>query len=855
MIRGLALAAFVALVAVLGSVHPALAAYESVTIVRDAHGEPHIRAASARGAAYGFAYAQMEDQALEVLTGIYRGLGRQAEVLGPDCMPNCFVQDQLTRLFRVPDSANEKFATLPLDTRQRLQAFADGINAYIDDHPDSVPAWASHVTPEAVLANVEWRFVLAQVSRSVDAMPAQGTPNPTSFAQAADDPDIIPDLGASNAFVLAGSKTATGKPILEGDPHLPFTSATQWYGAQLSYPGTSVEGVTFRGLPMIAMGTNGYIAWTNTSNTASLHEQDIYHETLNPLNPNQYLYDGGYRDMTISTALIGVQAQPGVVTPVAVTFRYTHHGPVLSDPISSAADGQPDPPSQEEAYTAKISQYEQVELATQAWEQNEARSIDEMKQALRRGQLSQYNTLAADRDGNIFYVGSSRSGMLNSGLDYTKALDGSDPYTEWQGILPFDQLPQAENPPSGYYQNANNAPWFSAPDQIQMQDLPYYLRRGSNGTRSRRQINLLNAASNLTLEDVERLGMDNYIEFAPSLKALLSQAAADAGADPKVQAGSLILESWGNRASVDSTAYPLFATWVRGLNETALGFSKENPPSLSTTFTSAQKTEARRAMLAAYNGMVNNYGSPEVRYGDLHTITWGSFTAPVSGGDDDVPALRMTGCKAGTPSATFYKLCSVKSGSSYMMNVDMESGRFTVSRPVSDSDDPSSEHYTDNTQIYVADQYRAFPVTDYEVNAEETAREVLTTNIEIVADLVLSQTDEPDPVSVGGVLTYTIDIANGGPSSAGGVTLTDLLPRSARLRSARSDHGRCVQRTPRRVDCNLAGFEASESASVTIVVRPTRAGTIVNTARVDPSESIDPNPANNAAVATTEVMR
>src|SRR5919198_3030925 len=123
--------------AVLSARVPAATAdeYERVDIVRDSHGEPHIRAVTARGAAYGFAYAQMEDQALEVLTGIRRAAGRLAEVQGPDCLPNCFISDQLTRLFRVPDSAAEKFATLPLDSRRRLRSFADGINAYIDAHP------------------------------------------------------------------------------------------------------------------------------------------------------------------------------------------------------------------------------------------------------------------------------------------------------------------------------------------------------------------------------------------------------------------------------------------------------------------------------------------------------------------------------------------------------------------------------------------------------------------------------------------------------------------------------------------------------------------------------------------------
>jgi uncharacterized repeat protein (TIGR01451 family) len=120
-------------------------------------------------------------------------------------------------------------------------------------------------------------------------------------------------------------------------------------------------------------------------------------------------------------------------------------------------------------------------------------------------------------------------------------------------------------------------------------------------------------------------------------------------------------------------------------------------------------------------------------------------------------------------------------------------------------------------------------------------------------DLSLTKTDSPDPVSVGGVLTYTLDIANKGPVSATGVTVTDLLPKNVRLRSARSDHGRCAQRTQRRIECNLAGLANGESTTVTIVVRPTKQGTIVNTATVSASQP-DLAPADNTASATTTVV-
>jgi uncharacterized repeat protein (TIGR01451 family) len=121
------------------------------------------------------------------------------------------------------------------------------------------------------------------------------------------------------------------------------------------------------------------------------------------------------------------------------------------------------------------------------------------------------------------------------------------------------------------------------------------------------------------------------------------------------------------------------------------------------------------------------------------------------------------------------------------------------------------------------------------------------------SDLSLTKTDSPDPVSVGGMLTYTLDVTNNGPASAAGVTVTDQLPKNVRLRSAGADRGRCLQRTPRRIECNLAEISSGETTTVTIVVRPTKAGTILNTATVRASHPLDAVLANNTAIATTDV--
>lgn len=716
-----------AVVGALAAAGPAAA--ERVTIVRDSHGEPHIQAHSAAGAAYGLGRAMMEDQGTYILTALASATGRTAEVIGPACQPSlqaCFNNDQAAHLFRVPESAYENFGSLSKDSRERFKRFAQAINDFVEQHPQQVPAWAFHVNPQDVVAYTEYAIVMSQAGAAVGGGgggDSDSTALDRAFADAAGE---YGGGGASNGFVLAGSKTASGKSIVEGDPHLPFEGATQWYAAQVKYPGTSVEGITFRGFPGIVIGSNGKVAWTHTANGGNQHDSNIYIEQLQPGNRDSYLYGGSYRPMEVTTVPIKVQTAPGTVNTVNVRFRYTIHGPVVSDPLA-AVNGSQATPGAGTARSATVSAFEQVGAAAQAWAENDADNLTEFRDALGHNQISGYNTLAADAD-HIYFTSGGRNGILAPGLPLSGPLDGTDPNQTWQGILPFDQVPQATDPPSGYYQNANNSPWYSAPGQIVKSEVPYYLAKSDgNGNRSQRQAALLDPATNVTLDQAGAIAMDSFVGISPSLQSLL--AAAAAGANAKVVAGNDLIAAWDGHAEINNTAYPLFATWIRGLNETALGFKVANPPPPSTAWTPAQITEARQAMVRAYDGMTAQYGAIAVRYGDLHTFTWGDFTGAVNGGDDGpLATLRMSNCKnqPGSNSPDYYYPCAVRGGSSYMFQTDLANGNLMrVVRPVSDSDDPASRFYTANARDYVADRYRDFPITDKAVEKERTSRKRL----------------------------------------------------------------------------------------------------------------------------------
>jgi len=695
-----------------------------ITIIRDTWGVPHIYAADAASALYGLAYAEMEDQAVPILTQMRVATGRSAETFGPDCLPACLTQDEATYLFRVPQTAQEQFSTLPADQQQRFAAFAAGMNAYINSHRSSLPSWVEDVTPQDIVAYVQWRWVMAQAhiaaaklgsnigvsvsdsatdsSQSQSSVPPNGQmPNIADWL--ANNPALAPT--ASNMAAIAPSRTATGGALFYGDPHLPYTGFYTWYEAHLVYGNTSVAGATPIGGPGIVLGTNGYLAWSETHN--SIDEADVYIEKLNPANPNQYLFNGQYQNMRLEQITIKERLADGTLQDIPLTLRYTRHGPIIKT-------------TPEYAYAAKISLFGQIGVAGEYWQMDEATSLDQFKAALAQLQISNNNVMVADKAGNIYYVADTRTGIRNPGYDYTKPVPGWIPQTDWQGIVPFSQLPQAENPPSGYFENANNVPWITAPAQINPATLPSYLRAGADTPRSQRLKALLDPLHQITVATIEQIAGDDYVLLARELKPLIAQAVAEAPPNPQLTQSLQILNAWNNFADVNNTAMPLFSLWIRQLRAQKPSFALFNPPT-PDQLSLADATKIIKALYAADRELIRTFGQLAVRWGSVHKLAQGNTVVEVSGGGIDTQTIYMNTC-------TTYQngVCYVGEGSSYIMVIDLASGRFYTSRPIGESDNPASPHFADMTRLFAAKQFKEFWMTPGDILAHQESSETLT---------------------------------------------------------------------------------------------------------------------------------
>ncbi len=673
---------------------------ETVTIVRDNYGVPHVYARDAAGAEFGFGYAQAEDQGVFILTQYRIATARDAETFGPSCLPSCLASDHVVDLFRVPQTATADYPSLPRSDRQRFSAFAAGMNAYINTHRSRFPSWVSDVSPTDVLAYSEYPLFAGQISRALQKIPhAPGV----AAAVVPGAPAAVPQT-ASNMFVLGPRKTRDHSAIMYGDPHLPWTGMQQWYEAQLNYGTTSVAGATWRGWPFIGIGTNGKVAWSATNNPVD--EADVYVEQLNPANPDQYQFGGKYLPMSTQTVPILVRTATGMTTEHE-TLRYTVHGPVLDGIGSARGDAGT-------AYSITSSLFEQSGLAHEGWGLDDSQTLPQFLRAVSQLQIPTFNLMGADSHGHVFYVANTRTGVRDAGLDYDLPLAGSDPRAAWHGIVPFSRLPQAQDPARGYYMNANNDPVYTAPGQIEAAKFPSYLLMGGYDLRPYRLDSLLGPLHSATGSDVARVGHDVHLLMADQLKPILADAVQLAGpsADPTgdLKAAVQVLSGWNDEATKSSVQMQLFTTWISGYmaqDPNCAGFA---PPPARCPTTAADRQKAVAALQAAVKYMRATYGSLTVPWDQVHKLARGGVVVPVDGGTDAEDIVHPT-----QPGPTIKGVSYANQGSSYMWYYDFGTGQYLRTRPVGETDDPRSPHFADMTRYYSADRFVQFWLTRREV--------------------------------------------------------------------------------------------------------------------------------------------
>lgn len=560
----------------------------AVRVVRDAHGIPTIDAATPQALHFALGFVHAQDRLWQLETHRRIGSGRLAEAFGEAAVPN----DRFLRILGVRRLAAAQWAKLSPASRETLQAYTDGINAYLDQHlgarppefvllglplerwqPEDSLAWATMMawdlggnwTTELLRMRLSLKLPVARIDELLPPYPGERPLPVADYAALFRGLGLSADLGrraqaaaplsgvegaGSNNWVLAPARTTTGGPLLANDPHLKLSSPALWYFARLKAPGIDVAGATLPGLPGVVLGQNADIAWGFTNTAPDV--QDLYLEQLDPADPTRYRTPDGWATFTTRQEVIRIKGG----AEVTLTVRETRHGPVISDadlPATRGLTGPPAMPSHALAmrWTALADDIDPVGVSTAI---QRADSVEAFIAAARGWVAPMQNMVVADRAGHIALVIPGRVPVRAKAHDLMGQVPapGWLPQYDWQGFLPADALPVVRNPPAGWLATANQ--------RTVPADYPHYLTsEWAAPWRQQRIEQVLAARERHTLDDLARLQADQRSLAVRPLLPWLQRAAA---AQPAVQP---LLAGFDGEMAADQPAPLIFWAFARQL--------------------------------------------------------------------------------------------------------------------------------------------------------------------------------------------------------------------------------------------------------------------------------------------------
>ena len=688
-----------------GSAMPAELA-KSVTIYRDAYGVPHIYGKTDAAAVFGLMYAQAEDNFWQLEEDYVRIVGRSAELQGSNGLAN----DILVQAYETEKRAKEQYRRATPQLRAMCDAFAAGINYYLETHPEVKPRLLARFEPWYILANEMRGPPGTGITRAerLNAFPVlEQFPAGVAELERPDDPDE-----GSNMWAIAPSRTTTGHAMLLINPHVGFFGGGQRYEAHLdSGEGMHVSGFAILGTPYIRSGHNRYLGWSHTNNYA--RTSDVYVEKFDdPAHPLAYRYAGGFRTAVEWSADICVKAGVGVETR-SVRFRKTHHGPVLglraqeglAVRAASAAGGD----------------------MLERWAMAKSKNLVEFQAALAQRALTGSNTIYADRAGNIYYLHGNAIPKRSTKFDWTKPVDGSDPETEWQGLHELRDLPQVLNPASGFVQNCNSTPFLTTEGAVNpaAADFPAYMAPEPDTPRSQRSREILRGASRFTFGEWAKAALDTRIGIAaariPELVAAYRKLQqSDAARAEKIAELVAALEHWDQSGRNDSIPATLFV----GMETRANVLRGANPNHPLAQITALEQTKA---------ALEHSFGKWQVAWGEINRLQRVHTSGTLEPFNDEKPSVPVPGAPTftgtiftfGVRAAPGAKRSYGTAGDTYVAVVEF--ARKPVARSLlvfGESANPDSPHFFDQAVLYSSQEFKPawFELREIRQHAERVYR-------------------------------------------------------------------------------------------------------------------------------------
>ena len=722
----------------------------SIAIFRDKYGIPHIKATTTKDAFFGQGFATSQDRLWHMEHDRRMAYGRWAEVVGDDAIE----QDKLMRKLQIRSAVEIDYNILNDESRSMLDAYTAGVNAFLDTtntlpvefeiagikpdswHPqDSLAIFTARHILMGVFEGKLWRAQLINtlgVDKAAEIIPDYPTGHlvidPPGQNYTGGTWDVMAQLsagaagiswladaeGGSNNWALMGSRTASGKPLVAGDPHRPLDTPNVYYQNHIACPNFDAIGLSFPGCPGFPhFGHNAHVAWCVTH--AQADYQDLYVERVKDGSFEYYEWKGNWRESDLRLETIRSKSGKKIDLEVIVT----HHGSIIIDDPSSnygiafKHTGTSSPNNWSQCLPRML----------------RSRSANDMDEAMREWVDPGNNFVFADVNGNVEYLNRGRL-PIRPDLNHWLPVPGSSGEYEWEGFVPFDEQVRIKNPEGGYIVTANNK---IAPDSY-----PHYIAlHFSPEYRARSIKDMLDKLDKATVEDMLSIHAAARSIPARIYMKLLEQIEPQ---DEISARGKSELEGWDGTMDKNSIAPTIYSAFKRELEwmllehhlgpmiGDALSSSGRGAPmhlaQMRARFVTAAENSDSTILpdgqdwnSVAATALSNGMTWLKVTLGDqIDTWQWGrvhstkpqhtlSAAFPALAPLLDPPSVPMNGDgdtpHAGTYAQTDPFTVNGCSTARYVFDLsDWDNSRWVT--PLGSSGHPGSQHYSDQTPIWAA---------------------------------------------------------------------------------------------------------------------------------------------------------
>ena len=657
-----------------------------VTIHRDEWGIPHIYGKTDADAVFGLMYAQCEDDFARVEMNYIEKLGRMSEIKGEKEL----AYDLYIKLLIDENEAKAEYKTSPVWLKKLLNAYADGINYYLQKHPQVKPRLITHFEPwypllwtDGSIGAISTGDVTEQETALFYGLPAQVA------SVKYQNPDE--KLTGSNGFAVGPSLSKSGHSLLYINPHVTFYFRPEVH--VVSEEGLSVYGAVTWGQFFVYQGFNPYNGWMHTSSEVDV--ADAYYETTRSRDGQmEYLLDGKW--IPFQTKIITLGSRK-------IKAYFNHRGPVLA-----ARNGK----------WISVRSYNRARKSLmQSWLRTKTKGLADYKRVMDMRANTSNNTVYADNKGNIAYWHGNYVPRRDDTKDWGIPQDGSSSKIDWQGLHSVDEIVHIYNPTSGWIQNCNSTPFtVSGTSSPLRANYPVYMAPDGENFRDRNAVRLFSQTGKLDLQSLIGLGYDRRLTaFETLLPALINAAGNESDLAEVVKE----LKNWDYNASASSVAQTIAIRWGLKImpkipKPKQFGGETEVVQNMEDYAKSGSKSEMVQALREVLADLTKDFGTWRVAWGELNRFQ------RISNGD----ALQMDDSKASIPvpftSSAWGQLPSYTSrsiqgskkwygvnGNSFIAAVEFGPKIKAYSLLAGGQNgDPASPHFFDQGQMYAEGKFK-----------------------------------------------------------------------------------------------------------------------------------------------------